>query len=112
MRRDTHPNTEPLLCEVNHARGHPEWFPVSKGDMKSVTVDGMRYLRNGDGSVELYNIQDDYWEQKNLADEESYRGTLGRFEEFLERVMQKGVPDASSESVSSGHPPISSEAGE
>jgi arylsulfatase A-like enzyme len=55
-----------VLSEVSPSPGQPSWFPSSRGDMKSVLVRGLRYIRNGDGSEELYDLTGDPGERRNL----------------------------------------------
>ena len=62
-----HNSDSPLLSEVTHVTGRPAWLPVSKGDMRSIVADGFRYIRNGDGTEELYNFNEDPLEKTNLA---------------------------------------------
>jgi arylsulfatase A-like enzyme len=69
----------PLRSDLQYASGQPEWFPVSKGDMKSVLFDGRRYIRNGDGSEELYDFHADAWETRNLASAPENRNVMERF---------------------------------
>jgi arylsulfatase A-like enzyme len=56
----------PVLSEVETAPGQPDWFPSSKGPMKALTLNGIRYIRNGDGREELYDLTSDPWERENL----------------------------------------------
>jgi arylsulfatase A-like enzyme len=55
-----------LLCELTGLTGRPEWYPISKGNMKSLFLDGLQYIKNGDGSEELYKYEYDPMEQRNL----------------------------------------------
>ena len=57
---------EPILSELIYAPWDPEWAPVSKGDMKSLITGEMHYIRNGDGTEEVYNLRDDPAEHNNL----------------------------------------------
>lgn len=57
----------PLIAELDYARNLPRRFAVSKGDMRSEIVDGFRYILNGDGRGELYNLGVDSLEQKDLV---------------------------------------------
>jgi arylsulfatase A-like enzyme len=57
----------PVLSEVSASPGQPEWFPSSKGPMSSLVVDGLRYIRNGDGRAELYDLDRDPEERQDLA---------------------------------------------
>ena len=56
----------PLIAELDYARNLPRTFAVSKGDMRSEIVDGFRYIRNGDGRGELYDLGTDPLEQRDL----------------------------------------------
>jgi arylsulfatase A-like enzyme len=49
----------PLLAEVRQVSGRPSWFPATKGDMRSLVAGGFRYIRNGDGTEELYDFDRD-----------------------------------------------------
>jgi len=40
--------------------------PVAKGDMKAVVLGSLHYIRNGDGTEELYDLDTDPWERDNL----------------------------------------------
>ncbi len=66
---------EPLLAEVSKTINTLAWMPASKGDMKSVVVSGMHYIRNGDGREELYNLTD-IAEERDLAGAAEYRPVL------------------------------------
>jgi hypothetical protein len=55
--------------------------------MKSVTYKDMRYIRNGDGSEELYALSNDPGEKQNLAGEASHRPML----EQLRALMPKAT---------------------
>jgi arylsulfatase A-like enzyme len=57
----------PVLSEVSASPGQPDWFPSSKGPMSSLVVDGLRYIRNGDGREELYDLDRDPDERQDLA---------------------------------------------
>jgi arylsulfatase A-like enzyme len=82
---------EPLLAEVSRAPGHPDWFPTSKGDMKSVADHGFRYILNGDGTEELYEFDRDPAERHNLAQRPDYREALTRSRQVLERMTTNGA---------------------
>jgi arylsulfatase A-like enzyme len=69
-------SSSPIFSQVNGVTGQPDWFPVSKGDMKSVVYRGMRYIRNGDGTEELYEYREDANETRDLAGEPRYQSVL------------------------------------
>jgi arylsulfatase A-like enzyme len=59
--------TEPILSEIWHLSGFPDWVPASRGDMYSLVLDSLHYILNGDGREEIYNIDKDPSERQNLA---------------------------------------------
>ena len=58
----------PVLAQLTSGLRTPEWFPVTKGDMTAVIADGIHYIRNGDGTEELYDFERDPVEQANMID--------------------------------------------
>lgn len=78
------PSPDLVFSELKFAGGFPDWFPIAKGSMRSLVADGYHYIRNGDGSEELYNGAADPWEQQDLAAREldrlsQFRGWLASF---------------------------------
>jgi arylsulfatase A-like enzyme len=58
-------NLDPVLSELSHA----SWevgAPVAKGDMKSLVTGDMHYIRNGDGTEEVYDLRHDPAERNDL----------------------------------------------
>ncbi len=55
-----------LIAEVDFAKNLPQSFAISKGDMKSEIVDGLRYILRGDGHGEMFDVQRDPWERTDL----------------------------------------------
>ncbi|MGH7541139.1 MAG: sulfatase family protein, partial [Gemmatimonadota bacterium] len=64
---DGPPEAAPVLSEVSHAPGLPDWFPVSRGDMRSVIHGDWHYILRGDGVEELFDTAVDPGERANLA---------------------------------------------
>ncbi len=62
----------------------PEWYPIRKGDMESVFADPWKYIRNGDGSEELYDLRADPGESRDLHAAEGAAGLLPAFRASLE----------------------------
>jgi arylsulfatase A-like enzyme len=79
----------PLISEVGRARDVPEWFPIAKGDMRSLIIDGFRYIKNGDGSEELYDLEGDPGEENNLVNTEQGRRVIDRFRTSLEMIIAR-----------------------
>jgi arylsulfatase A-like enzyme len=62
----TAPSSSASLSDLRRPHGQPDWFPISKGDMRALWTDGFRYVRNGDGREELY-AEDEIGERIDLA---------------------------------------------
>ncbi len=60
-----------LIAEVDFAKNLPQSFAISKGDMKSEIVDGIRYILRGDGHGEMFDVQKDPWETTDLLPDSS-----------------------------------------
>jgi hypothetical protein len=76
--------TTPILSQLNFAPNLPQWLPVSKGNMKSLVAENYHYIKNGDGSEEIYDWKHDPWEKYNLAS--SYKDS--KFLEFSRMVIE------------------------
>jgi arylsulfatase A-like enzyme len=85
---------EPVLSELRRPTGVLPAVPVAKGDMTSLTGTGRRYIRNGDGVEELYDVDHDYWESRNLAGLESGREELTEFRGLLGRLVSPNTAHA------------------
>ena len=74
------PPSEPLLIQT----GKPIYLmnqglePVAKGPMSSVVVSGMHYIRSADGREELYLLDSDPEEQRNMAGSSAAAAALAR----------------------------------
>ncbi len=56
-----------VFSQVSRGINLAPHLPVSRGNMVSVIVDGVHYIRNGDGVEELYDFEHDEQETTNLA---------------------------------------------
>jgi arylsulfatase A-like enzyme len=81
---------EPILAEVNPYRLMDFDGPVARGPMKAVIWRGMKYILNGDGVEELYDLQRDPLELENLATTEQGRGLLPQWRAALSELRAKG----------------------
>ncbi len=59
--------------------------PVQKGPMRSLVAEGFHYIRNGDGSEELYDIEHDSGETHNLANDEKFTIVLEKLRTQVSR---------------------------
>ena len=84
--------TDPLFATVEYNRLLPKWppAPVLKGSMRSVVLDSLQYILNGDGTEELYHLGRDSWEIRNLVTLSDYRPDLARHRAAL-RALPPGV---------------------
>ncbi|MDH3733037.1 MAG: sulfatase [Gemmatimonadota bacterium] len=61
----------PATSQVSFAPRLPDWFPVSRGDMASLTDRRWHLIRNGDRSLELYDLEADPEARSDLAGDPS-----------------------------------------
>jgi arylsulfatase A-like enzyme len=80
--------TEPVLSEVKKNPRAPKWEPVSRGDMRSVILDGYHYIQNGDDRNELYDFEVDPLEKHDLARSENHRRIVERFSLLLKTTLK------------------------
>jgi arylsulfatase A-like enzyme len=84
----SNPASDPILSEMNQ-RSVPvqDWYPLAKGNMKSLVMDQYHYIRNGDGQEELYDYVNDPSELNDLAGSEAGRQSLSQFRTSLEAIL-------------------------
>ena len=85
---DRQRDQEAILSEVNQVTGHPLWFPVSKGHLKSITFGGLTYIRGGDGTEQLFDFDSDPWEVRDLASTERGPELLARYRALLDSAVR------------------------
>jgi arylsulfatase A-like enzyme len=81
--------TEPLLSELEFTPNLPESYPISKGDLKSLITEQYHYIKNGDGSEELYDYLNDALEQNNLSLSKEGRAALNKFRASLASILSR-----------------------
>lgn len=87
-RVDSHDEERPVLSELERPPGDiPEWYPVAQGDMAALLQGHTRYIRNGNGREELYDLSVDPAEQRNLAGDPASRGRLDQSRAALEKLL-------------------------
>ena len=59
--------TSPTFAEVSKGIRIPDRYPNAKGDLHAVIADGLHYIRNSDGTEEVYDLTQDPSESRNLA---------------------------------------------
>jgi len=79
----------PIYNQVGRTTGQPDWYPVSKGDMFAVLAGGLRYISNGDRSVELYDFDRDPAEQTNLAGDPARLGAQAGLADLVKQIRPR-----------------------
>lgn len=74
-------SADTLFAALEFNRLLSKWppSPVLNGTMKSVVLDSLQYILNGDGREELYHLGKDSWQVRNLVTDSAYRAELDRY---------------------------------
>jgi len=67
---------------------------VLRGPMRTVVLDSLQYIRNGDGLEELYHLGRDSWEVQNLIADPAYQLELARYRSALAELLKTARPPA------------------
>ena len=59
--------TDTLLMELSYSPRLPKGTPIARGPMKSILIEDMRLISNGDGREELYDFRQDRADSVDLA---------------------------------------------
>ena len=82
------PLSEVLVGIEKPKWGHKSW-PFHRGGMKSLVADRYHYIKNGDGSEELYNFETDPQEARNLTNSAEGQPLLRQFRLALETTFAR-----------------------
>jgi arylsulfatase A-like enzyme len=88
---DASPQPDPSLSEVDApVKSAPNQgrSPVFRGPMKAVAAGKHVYVCNGDGQEELFDVEADPMQSRNLAGLPQARPTLDQFRTDLDRLLQ------------------------
>jgi arylsulfatase A-like enzyme len=88
---DSAPAPDTVLAELSPPPGPRGPGPVGKGPMKSLVSGRLHYIRNGDGSEELYDVDADPFERTNLVATID-PATLEAFREVLANLQERRTP--------------------
>ena len=77
--------------EADWAKQVSPSYPVAKGDMASISDDRFHYIKNGDGTEELYAIADDKEERIDLSKRDDSAALLERYRAALRASLATGV---------------------
>ncbi len=80
----------PILSELSRGYGQT-WYPSSKGDMRSVVIDMIHYIQNGDGSTEAYDLARDPFEA-NVIRSNDWKQRFGPFPEWSKFENRRSGP--------------------
>jgi len=92
----TGPDTaaDTIFASLQQTENLPAWYPVSRGDLKSVAFDGWRYIRNdGDGAEELYDFEHDWLERWNMIGSDSTRRLVPDYRRALTAFAAHNAAD-------------------
>lgn len=80
----------PVVAETEQLDGRKrDHVPASWGPLASIVADSLHFVRNGDGSFELYNLDTDSGETSNLAASPEWCEVAAALDERLRRVATK-----------------------
>ncbi len=85
--------SEAVLSEVRRADWGKDWYPMVKGDMHSLMTDQHHYIRNGDGREELYALDVDPAETRDISTTEAGQILVQRFRTQLQAMLRTGRRD-------------------
>ena len=88
--------SDTLLASVDYNWLIPHFppAPVLRGPMRTVVLDSLQYIRNGDGLEELYHLGRDSWEVQNLIADPAYQLELARYRSALAELLKTARPPA------------------
>jgi arylsulfatase A-like enzyme len=81
--RARRPTEDALLAELTQR------YTGARNDMKSLVIDSFHYIRNTDGREELYDLEADPVEERDLANSPAGREALPRFRAQLDELSRK-----------------------
>jgi arylsulfatase A-like enzyme len=83
-----------IVSEVHRVTGQPDWFPVSQGDLRSVTYRGWRYIRRSDGAEQLFDFDHDPWERNDLAGAAAYGPMRAQYRALIDSATSVSRPQS------------------
>ncbi|HEU5219838.1 MAG TPA: sulfatase-like hydrolase/transferase, partial [Gemmatimonadales bacterium] len=83
-----------LFASVDYNRLLPRFppAPVLRGSMRTVVLDSLQYILNGDGQEELYQLGRDPWEIRNLVTIPEFQADLARYRGAMRALPARSTP--------------------
>jgi arylsulfatase A-like enzyme len=82
----------PVLSTLRYGPRLPDWYPVSRGPLRSVIDQGWHYIVQRDGEEELYDFDSDVLEEHNLAIDERGRPVAAKLRSLLDSLTADSKP--------------------
>jgi hypothetical protein len=82
-----------VLSELTPNNFAHEDDPIRLGLMHSLVVDSLHYIRNGDGSEELYDVTTDPDEAHNLATTPQGASALPELRRMMDEMLSRKDPE-------------------
>jgi len=79
-----------LYAAVDYNRLLPNWppnQPVLRGDIRTVVLDSLQYILNGDGLEQLFNNGRDFWQIRNLVGTPDFAAALQEHRAAIRPVL-------------------------
>lgn len=83
---NTEAASDVLLSEIHSGLGGQEWYPIVKGLMRSAVFEQYHYIREADGQEELYDLDNDPFEENDLAGLEDYSEILAELRASMDAL--------------------------
>ena len=81
-----------LFSAVDYSRQTPKWppnQPLLRGNIRSVVLDSLHYILNGDGVEELFQPGRDAWEIRNLAGLPEFKPAMDAYRAALQALARR-----------------------
>ena len=92
--RGSPPEERMVVSEVERPQvaSLPKHWPISQGWVKSVSDDHWHFILQEHGKKELFNLDSDAGEERNLAELPESQARLAEMQSQLERLLGRGLP--------------------
>ena len=83
---------DPILSELNAVSRALAWAPIAKGDMRSLIYGPYHYIRDGDRTEQLFDVEHDPNETSDLARGSAARRVLEHLRATLDSMLAAPAP--------------------